>query len=199
MTSLTAGLTITYHSCLLASVLLLPLIDSAQSTMKRSASYSFHTEEQGLPRPSPGTRVSSFNDTATHAEPRINADFDSSRLVGSSGLTVHSHMNRRDARWRDAQQWGHEEEGGSLSAPWSRVWPSKAEFLLYFDPNTAFGDIPLFRSCCYSILLFLNAQKKAFLSSPDVLILREAVVGTQLHSLVTTLNPIAITRTKDSL
>lgn len=142
LTSLTAGLTITYHSCLLASVLLLPLIDGAQSTMKRSASYSFHTEEHGFPRPSPGTRVSSFNDTATHAEPRINADFDSSRLVGSSGLTVHSHMNRRDARWRDAQQWGHEEEGGSLSAPWSRLWPSKAGFLgyfaiylFYFDPS----------------------------------------------------------------
>lgn len=117
----------------------------------------------------PGTRVGFFNDMATHAEPCINADFDSSRLVGSSGLTVHSHMNRRDAYWRDAQQWGHGEEGGSLSAPSAECDPSKAEFLsyfaiylFYFDPSTAFSDIPLFRSCYYSIFLFLNAQKRAF-------------------------------------
>lgn len=62
--------------------------------MKR-ISYSFHTEEQQRQEMvSQALDVKHVSESlmATHAERRINVDFDSTRLVSPSGATVHSHM-----------------------------------------------------------------------------------------------------------
>lgn len=72
------------------------LIDSVQSSMKR-ISYSFHTEEQQqqqqeMVSQALGVKHVSESLMATHAERRINVDFDSTRLISPSGATVHSHM-----------------------------------------------------------------------------------------------------------
>lgn len=64
--------------------------------MKR-ISYSFYTEEQQqqqqeMVSQALGVKHVSKSLMATHAERRINVDFDSTRLVSPSGATVHSHM-----------------------------------------------------------------------------------------------------------
>lgn len=151
----TAGLTITCHSCFLESFPLLPSLTLLSTPWSASLIHSTWADSKEEEDTSCvlGTCVVFFNDTVTHAEPCINADCDSWRLVGSSGLTVHSHVKEVMLKTRDAQQWGKEEEEENLSAVWRPMWPANVAPLLY-KFAIIFGHILSWKTAANAFLLF---------------------------------------------